>query len=273
MPEGVEMPKSLFEQSEAKSKAKETKVKEEVQEKPKQKQTKEIEKETSIDTFIKSLELSYDETLVNNALENIHVSLASGEQVTMGEYENLIAYKVVQYIRLGVGWKVTQMLREQNGKGETLALKWVLKEMAEKELLYALKPIEHVIPLMGNVYITIAGRKFYARSTGQSYSVTYKESKNGNDDNIWSVDCILTVKDREGNESVFEGQGHASPSDVTNKKWIKDMAYKRALADALESAFPIGVSYEKSTMIQDFEESRTVQNDQQPELVASADNL
>ena len=272
MSDGVELPKGLFEQT---AKPGNGEAKAEKKEKPVQK-PKEIEEpkeDTSIDGFIKKLELSYNEALVSNALENIHVTLASGEQVTMGEYENLIAYKVVQYIRLGVGWKVAQMLREQNGKGETLALKWVLKEMAEKELMYALKPIEHVIPLMGNVYITIAGRKFYARSTGQSYSVMYKEAKNGNDDNIWSVNCTLTVKDKDGNESIFEGQGHASPSDVQNKKWIKDMAYKRALADALESAFPIGVSYEKSTMIQDFEEVRALQSDPKPELASNAESL
>lgn len=272
MSDGVELPKGLFEQTvkpgngEAKAEKKEKPVQ-------KPKEIEEPKEDTSIDGFIKKLELSYNEALVSNALENIHVTLASGEQVTMGEYENLIAFKVVQYIRLGVGWKVAQMLREQNGKGEPLALKWVLKEMAEKELMYALKPIEHVIPLMGNVYITIAGRKFYARSTGQSYSVMYKEAKNGNDDNIWSVNCALTVKDKDGNESIFEGQGHASPSDVTNKKWIKDMAYKRALADALESAFPIGVSYEKSTMIQDFEEVRAIQNDPKPELASNAESL
>ena len=51
------------------------------------------------------------------------------------------------------------------------------------------------------------------------------------------------------------------------------MAYKRALADALESAFPIGVSYEKSTMIQDFEEVRALQNDPKPELASNAESL
>jgi len=233
-----------------------TKEKKEVKEE--KKESKEEKKEEGITAFIKSLELNYDEKLVNNALENIHVTLASGEQITMGEYENLIAYKVVQYIRLGVGWKVTQMLRDQNGKAEMTALKWVLKEMAEKELLYSLKPIEHVIPLMGNVYITIAGRKYYARNTGQSYSVKYEEIKSGTEDNVWFVRCNLLLVDKEGNQLAFEGQGHASPLDVTNKKWIKDMAYKRALADALESAFPIGVSYEKSTMIDELSKEESV---------------
>ena len=241
-----------------------------VQEKKEEK--KEEKNEGGIAAFIKTLELEYDESLVNNALENIHVELASGETVTLGEYENLITYKVVQYIKLGVGWKVTQMMRDQSkeNKVDPIALKWVLKEMAEKELLYGLKPIEHVIPLDKNVYVGIAGRKYYARNTGQSYSVEYKETKNGKDDNVWDVDCLLTVKDKEGHISTFIGQGHASPNNVYRKDWCKDMAYKRALADALESAFPIGVSYEKSTMIQDLSQA---QEEKKPELTDSIDEI
>lgn len=213
------------------------------------------EGKSELDNFIESLGLSYDEALVNNALETIHVKLATGEEVTLGQYENLLAYKVIQYIKLGVGWKVTQMMRDQDKekKVDPTALKWILKEMAEKELMYALKPIEHVIPLDKNVYVGINGRKFFARNTGQSFSVQYKETKNGKDDNVWDIECVLTVTDKDGLDSVYVGQGHASPSNVYRKDWCKDMAFKRALADALETAFPIGVSYEKAPMIQDFE--------------------
>ncbi|WP_367363371.1 hypothetical protein [Mesotoga sp.] len=268
--EEIKLPDGLFNQAQpANREAK----KEKVQEKPTQKKdTKETE--TGIDSFIKSLELTYDENLVNNALEHIHVKLATGEEVTLGQYENLIMYKVVQYIKLGVGWKVTQMMRDQDKQGtvDKTALKWILKEMAEKELLYGLKPIEHVIPLDKNVYVGINGRKYFARNTGQTYSVEYQIKKDGNEDNVWDIDCILTVIDKEGNKSVYVGQGHASPSNVYRKDWIKDMAYKRSLADALESAFPIGASYEKAPMIQDFEESR-MPPDQKPELASNAESL
>lgn len=275
--EVIKMPEGLFNQAKPQSGNGEAKTekKEKVQENPAQKPKEAKEAETSIDSFIKSLELAYDETLVNNALEHIHVKLASGEEVSLGQYENLIAYKVIQYIKLGVGWKVTQMMRDQDKQGsvDKTALKWILKEMAEKELMYGLKPIEHVIPLDKNVYVGINGRKFFARNTGQTYSVEYQIKKDGNEDNVWDVDCVLRVTDQDGLDSVFVGQGHASPSNVYRKDWIKDMAYKRSLADALESAFPIGASYEKAPMIQDFEEARSLQNNSKPELVASADNL
>ena len=274
--EGVKLPDGLFNQAKPQPVNGEAKTekKEKVQEKPTQKPKETKEAETGIDSFIKSLELAYDEDLVNNALEHIHVKLATGEEVTLGQYENLIMYKVIQYIKLGVGWKVTQMMRDQDKQGmvDKTALKWILKEMAEKELMYGLKPIEHVIPLDKNVYVGVNGRKYFARNTGQSYSVEYQIKKDGNEDNVWDVDCVLTVIDKEGNKSVYVGQGHASPSNVYRKDWIKDMAYKRSLADALESAFPIGASYEKAPMIQDFEESRALPNSK-PELASDAESL
>lgn len=221
-----------------------------VQEKKPQKKSKKEEPKNTLEVFAREeLGVEIDPEFLRQAEEKVKVKLFGGSEVSLAEYKQLIVAKIFEYRQLGIAWKVTKMIQEQE-KGKAVSkpeLLYLLKEIAEKELKYGLVPIQHTIPLNGKVYVTIDGRKYYARQVGAQYSIQYEVLKDGSEDNVWRIKAIVILSDG----TKFEGIGKASPSDVYNKKWIEEMAYKRATAHALDSAFPLGTSFEDAPMDRD----------------------
>jgi len=208
----------------------------------------EVAKKNDIERLASELGMDINMEALRQAQRDIQITLHGGSKVSLEQYEALLIHKMYEYFRLGVMWKTKEMMKKQTGVDDSL-VKWVLKEMAEKELKFGLRPIEHVIPLTGDVYITIEGRRFYARQQGIDFSVKYETIKDGSKDNIWEFKCTVTLL-KSGVE--YEGYGKASPANVFRKDYIPDMGRKRSLAHALELAFPLGVSAEDADMITDF---------------------
>jgi len=228
---------------------------------------------SEIERLASQLGMDINMEALRQAQKEIQITLHGGAKVSLEQYEALLINKMYEYLRLGVMWKTKEMMKKQTGIDESL-VKWVLKEMAEKELKFGLRPIEHVIPLTGDVYITIEGRRFYARQQGIDFSVRYEMIKDGSKDSIWEFKCTVHLI-KSGVE--YEGYGKASPANVFRKDYIPDMGRKRALAHALELAFPLGVSAEDADMITDFrvaeETAAEVKGNGAKELVSNLDEI
>ncbi len=227
----------------------------------------EIPDTTEIENTVKEFGIEPDQSNLQAAQEAIKIKLHNGQELNLAQYEALIEQTIRKYYKFGIAWKVKKMWQDQ-AKSEKcppydeLGRMWMLVTMAEKEWLHGLRPIDHTIPLMGQVYVNIEGRKFHARKMGVPFTVEITTTKDGSKDNIWRKECTLTLKDGQ----KIKADGKASPADVQKAKWTEEMATKRALARALDMVFPIGASAEDAVIDADFS--------QEPhELVSSFEEL
>lgn len=197
--------------------------------------------------FASSLGIELDLTELKKVNESITVKIANGQEITLFAYNQKVGELLYQYFKMGIMEVVSKEMKEQGEYNEFL-LKWVLKEMAEKELRYGLRPLDHVIPLKGRVYIKIDGYRYHARNTGVKYGVSFEPVYEDLKNNKFTYRCIITFSDPS--MPPISAEGTASPMSYKgNTEYMRQMAMKRAEMHALAIAFPIGVSVEEVDMI------------------------
>ncbi len=225
---------------------------------------------SEIEKTVKEFGIEPDQGNLQTAQEAIKIKLHNGQELNLGQYEALIEQTIRKYYKFGIAWKVKKMWQDQAKSDkcppyDELGRMWMLVTMAEKEWLIGLKPIDHTIPLMGQVYVTIEGRKYHARKTGVDFTVDIETIKDGTKDNVWKKKATITL---DGGKKI-SAEGKATPSDVNKVKWVEEMASKRSLARALDLVFPIGASAEDAVMDADFATS----SEEPPELIQSFSDL
>lgn len=198
--------------------------------------------------------------------ERVKIATIYGE-VTLAEYEALLLYKIFSYTRLGIAHLVADKIREQHQARikkyggqpydkETLRKRTfvVLWEMAQKEVQYGLRPLEHMAVVAEQVFIKRDGWLYYAHTSGKLKDVRFEIMKDGrkDGDNVWIVKC--TIERTDGRK--FEGIGEADPGNVHSKNAIEKMAYTRAFREAAKYAFPLGADIEEAEEVLAAEQAR-----------------
>lgn len=229
----------------------ETKKKKAVDETVKDQKKKEAPEEKDerpqIVRFASSLGIDLDLNELKKVNESITVKIANGQEISLFAYNQKVGELLYQYFKMGIMEVVSKEMKDQGEYNEFL-LKWVLKEMAEKELRYGLRPLDHVIPLKGRVYIKIDGYRYHARNTGIKYGVSFEPVYEDVKNNKFTYRCTITFSDPS--MPPVSSEGTASPiSYKGNTEYMRQMAMKRAEMHALAIAFPIGVSVEEVDMI------------------------
>lgn len=206
--------------------------------------------------------LGMDATLedLKQAEDMLKITTVSGE-VSLRAYRLAMLGKIHEYYKLGIAREVKRMMEEQASMSKSrnpnmrmvsdYDVMLILVQMADKELKYGLIPFEHMIPLNKKIYITFAGRLYYGMKTGKFAGFDPNETriiKDGSKDGHWIARaCVVKLEYTKTGEPIklkFYGDGEVLPFEVeTNKtlrKYAKHMAMKRAKANALKEAFPIG---------------------------------
>lgn len=158
-------------------------------------------------------------------------------------YESLIKAKVYEYIKFGVAKRVWAMMEEQaerrhiGGKGlKETDLLLILLEMARMEVEYGLRPIIHVIPVDGQIYVKADGFLYYGKASGNLKNIKWEDvEKNG----VWYSKCIVYTTSGE-----YEGIASAKPNPKVYTDDPREKARTKAMRRALRRAFPIGAGDE-----------------------------
>ncbi len=221
------------------------------------------------ETFAAQLGLAVRADLPNvlkGVQERVKITTIYGE-VTLAEYEALLLYKIYSYTRLGIAHLVADKIREQHQARirkyggqpydkETLRKRTfvVLWEMAQKEVQYGLRPLEHMAVVAEQVFIKRDGWLYYAHTSGKLKDIRFEVMKDGrkDGDNVWMVKC--TIERTDGRK--FEGIGEADPGNVHSKNAIEKMAYTRAFREAAKYAFPLGADIEEAEEVLAAEQAR-----------------
>ena len=206
--------------------------------------------------------LGVDATLedLKQAEEMLKITTVNGD-VSLKAFKIAMLGKLHEYYSLGIAREVKKMMEEQaslsKSKNPNLRMvsdydvMLILVQMADKELRYGLMPFEHMIPLNKKIYITFQGRLYYAMKTGKFAGFDPEETKiikDGSKDGHWIAKaCVVKMETTRAGETIklkYYGEGEVLPYEVENNKSMrknaKHMAMKRAKANALKEAFPIG---------------------------------
>lgn len=206
--------------------------------------------------------LGVDATLedLKQAEEMLKITTVNGD-VSLKAFKIAMLGKLHEYYSLGIAREVKKMMEEQaslsKSKNPNLRMvsdydvMLILVQMADKELRYGLMPFEHMIPLNKKIYITFQGRLYYAMKTGKFAGFDPEETKivkDGSKDGHWIAKaCVVKMETTRTGETIklkYYGEGEVLPYEVENNKSMrknaKHMAMKRAKANALKEAFPIG---------------------------------
>ncbi len=221
----------------------ETTAKEEKKAKVKQ----EEDNRPSLVKFANSLGLDdFDYQAIREVEKKIIVQIADDQEVSLYEYKGMIVLKMFEYVTMRVHKEVEKEMKEQGSFSED-ALRFMLMQLAEKEIKYGLKPMVHVIPLKGKLYTNISGYRFYARNTGIKYGIGFECIKDGTQDGKWRYRCTITFAD--GSPSISAEGAASAMSYKGNPEHLPTMAMKRAEMHAYTKAFPIGASVDEAEMI------------------------
>lgn len=199
----------------------------------------------SFEEFAKSrfgLDISQD--MLSAAAQSVKIQTVYGT-ITLADYRVNLVGKLYEYYTTGVAYRVYEMMNDQlKGNVSKKDVLVMLTMMAEKELKYGLQPLEHMIPIKKQLFVTFPGLLHYAHRTGLFKGFCDETVEVKPDGTVHARSYVVKVVD--GQDVKFCGEGEVDKFEqeknnaMKNLAHAKQMALKRARAAALKIAFPIG---------------------------------
>ena len=188
----------------------------------------------TIEVFAEAVGKTLTSAEIQEAMKKLTVKTIYGD-IDMAEYDKVVTAKLFEYIKYGVARQVWQMMLRQEKNSTSDDLLVILLSMARMEVEYGLRPLEHVIPVAGRLYIKADGYLFYAKRSGNLKSIEWSDTE---ENGTWTSICKVTT-----DGGVYEGVAVVQPTRNFADD-PREKARTKAMRRALRRAFPIGGSDE-----------------------------
>ena len=185
----------------------------------------------TIEVFAEAVGKTLTSAEIQEAMKKLTVKTIYGD-IDMAKYDQLVAAKMFEYVKYGIAKRIWKMMQKQDSAITTDDLLTMLLEMSRMEIEYGLRPLMHIIPVAGQLYVKAEGFLYYAKRSGHLKELKWEdEEKNG----VWTSRCMVTTTDG----AVFEGIATVHPTS-NRMDDPREKARTKAMRRALRRAFPVG---------------------------------